>query len=320
VVSFFYWYIACKTEQVIKRKAFWRESGEGNMVLATFCFAVMGVLTRQLGERYPSVELVFFRNLTGFLLVLVSVIRRPLVQEGGRTGLLVFRGFIGATSLFAFYYCLTQMQLALANTYNLTYPLFIGLLSALFLRRFISFGQLSMLLLGFAGVLLIFRPDLDYPLKLHLIGLYSGIGTSLGYLSIAGLSRFYDQRAILLSFLTGGLILSGISVGLSPFFQDPALDFLLAPFVWPTGLDWLPLLAMAVIALVGQTFVTRAFSLGKPAVVGTLNFLQIPLAWIGGLILGDAAYDAYTLLGIIFVLSSGVGITLLSSSGEKESA
>lgn len=275
----------------------------------------MGAITKLLGNRYPSVELVFFRNLIGLSIILISVVNKPLIQIGGKTKLLIFRGTIGATSLFAFYYCLTKMQLAVANTYNLTYPLFIGFLSVFILKKLLSFKQWMAIILGFAGVLFIFRPDMNYPLKYHLIGLYSGIGTSMGYLSIHYLGKFYDRRSILLSFLTGGLILSCLSFFISLFYENKSFDFFLSPFIVPQGFDWVLILFMAVIALIGQSFVTKAFSLGKPAVMGTLNFLQIPFSWLAGLYLGDSNYNLYTYFGIFLVLLSGIWMSQLSNKG-----
>jgi drug/metabolite transporter (DMT)-like permease len=290
-----------------------KDSGELNMVLATLSFALMGAITKLLGNRYPSVELVFFRNLGGLLLLLISIYRRPLVQTGGKTKLLLFRGTIGATSLFAFYYCLTKMQLAVANTYNLTYPLFLGFLTVFLLKKELLPKQWVAIFMGFAGILFIFRPDMNYPLKYHLIGLYSGIGTSLGYLSIHYLGKYYDHRTILLSFLVGGLALSGLSFVVSLLYVNPSFDFFLSPFILPRGVDWVLICLMSVIALLGQSFVTKAFSLGKPAVMGTLNFLQIPFSWLAGRFLGDINYNLYTYLGIFFVLISGVWMTRLSN-------
>ncbi len=292
-----------------------KESGALNMVLATLSFALMGAITKLLGNRYPSVELVFFRNLIGLMIILISIKNRPLIQIGGKTGLLLFRGTIGATSLFAFYYCLTKMQLAVANTYNLTYPLFIGFLSVFILKKILTIKQWIAIFIGFAGVLFIFRPDMNYPVKYHLIGLYSGLGTSMGYLSIHYLGKFYDRRSILLSFLLGGFIFSCISFLLSFFYENKDFDFFLSPFIIPKGFDWILILFMAVIALIGQSFVTKAFSLGKPAVMGTLNFLQIPFSWLAGLYLGDSNYNLSTYIGIFLVLFSGVWISQLSNKG-----
>ncbi|NBU35789.1 MAG: DMT family transporter [Bacteroidetes bacterium] len=285
------------------------------MVLATLSFALMGAITKWLGDRYSSVELVFFRNLIGLIIIVISIINKPLVQIGGRFKLLVFRGTIGATSLFAFYYCLTKMQLAVANTYNLTYPLFIGFLSFFIFKKSLTFKEWLAIITGFAGVLFIFRPDMNYPLKYHLIGLYSGLGTSLGYLSIHYLGKFYDRRSILLSFLTGGLVLSCLSFLISFFYENAAFDFFLSPFIVPQGFDWILILLMAVIALIGQTFVTKAFSIGKPAVMGTLNFLQIPFSWLAGLYLGDSNFNLYTYIGILMVLFSGIWMSQRSNKG-----
>lgn len=284
------------------------------MVLATLSFAIMGALTKLLGNRYPSVELVFFRNFIGLIIILLSIYHKPVIQIGGKITLLLFRGTIGATSLFAFYYCLTKMQLAVANTYNLTYPLFIGFFSVVLLKTPLSWKQWLSILLGFAGVLFIFRPDMNYPVKYHLVGLYSGVGTSLGYLSIHYLGKYYERRTILVSFLAGGLILSCFSFLVSAFYKNPSYDFFLASFIMPQGYDWLLILCMAVIALIGQSFVTNAFSLGKPAVMGTLNFLQIPFSWIAGMMLGDANYNLYTYIGIFLVLLSGIWMSQLSNN------
>jgi drug/metabolite transporter (DMT)-like permease len=71
---------------------------------------------------------------------------------------------------------------------------------------------------------------------------------------------------------------------------------------------------MSVIALIGQSFVTNAFSLGQPAVMGTLNFLQIPFSWIAGIMLGDANYNLYTYIGIFLVLLSGIWMSQLSNN------
>jgi drug/metabolite transporter (DMT)-like permease len=155
---------------------------------------------------------------------------------------------------------------------------------------------------------------MNYSVKYHLVGLYSGVGTSLGYLSIHYLGKYYDRRTILLSFLAGGLILSCFSFLVSAFYQNPSYDFFLASFIMPQGYDWLLILCMSVIALIGQSFVTNAFSLGKPAVMGTLNFLQIPFSWIAGMMLGDANYNLYTYIGIFLVLLSGIWMSQLSNN------
>ncbi len=291
----------------------YKESGIANMLLGALCLATMGAITKILGKTFSSVELVFFRNVIGTLILCVTFFIKPVQQVGGRPLLLIFRGFIGTSALFAFYYCLTKLQLAVANTYNLTYPIFIGLISVLVLRKHLAAVQWIGIIVGFIGVLFVFRPDINFPLKLHLIGLFSGLGTAIGYLTVNELSKIYDRRIIVLSFLLTGLFLSLTSMAIGLYYQNPDLDFVLAPFFVPAGKEWAMLIAMGVIALLGQTFITRAFTFGKPSIVGPINFMQIPFAMIYGLLLGDFFPTIYSAIGIMLILGSGILITVYSN-------
>ena len=288
------------------------ENGVINMLIGALCLASMGAITKTLGKQFSSVELVFFRNLIGTTILAITFIAKPVKQTGGQFGMLAFRGVIGTLSLFAFYYCLTKLQLAVANTYNLTYPIFLGIISGLIFKKKLRTIQWLGILFGFAGVLLIFRPDLTFPIKFHLIGLFTGFGTAVGYTMINRLSGIYERRIVVLSFLLSGLILSLISMLVGLYYQNPDLDFILAPFIFPAGNNWMWILLMGIIALLGQTFITRAFSFGKPNVVGPVNFMQIPFAMVYGVILGDVFLDAISYIGILLIIGSGILMIIFS--------
>ncbi|MBN8587278.1 MAG: DMT family transporter [Rhodothermia bacterium] len=284
-------------------------NGIFNMTLAAFSFALMGASAKWLGNRLPSVELMFFRNIIGVMLIGATLFRVPLRQKGGKPGLLIFRGIIGTMALFGFFYNLTHIPLAEANTYNLTYPIFIGLISATVLRNGVTLRQWLHIALGFIGILLIFRPNLDISFKNHLLGLWSGLGAAIAYLAINQLRHYYDHRATVLSFMVSGIILPLIGTAAGRIWPNATLDFLMSPFVWPVGQEWLFIACLGLAAMMGQIFVTRALSLGNPAVVGPINYLQIPFAILLGLFMGDAFPDNYTLLGIGLVILSGILIT-----------
>ena len=288
------------------------------MALAALSFALMGASAKWLGNRLPSVELMFFRNIIGVTIISATMLRSPLHQTGGKPRLLVFRGVIGTLALFGFFYNLTHIRLAEANTYNLTYPIFIGLISALFLGTKVTLRQWIYILLGFIGILFIFRPNLDISLKNHLLGLWSGLGAAIAYLSINQLRHYYDHRATVLSFMISGIVLPVIGTSIGRIWPIPALDFLTAPFIWPLGQEWVFLLFLGLSAMMGQIFVTRALSLGNPAVVGPINYLQIPFAIILGLFMGDALPDALTLFGIGLIVFSGILITAHSFAAPKK--
>lgn len=291
----------------------WAQNGIVNMLAAAAFFALMAGAARFLGHHFPSVELMFFRNVVGVFILFASFRIRPIQQTGGKTGLLIFRGLIGTMALFGFFYNVTHVQIAIATTYNLTYPIFIAFISATILRIRVPAAQWLAILIGFGGILFIFRPDVEIPLKNHLLGLWSGFGAGLAYLAINRLGQYYDTRVTVLSFMVSGLILPVIGTSIGHLWYHPQLDFLLAPFVWPLGWDWFWLGMLGIFAMMGQIFVTRALSFGKPTVVGPINYMQIPFSILISVPLGDAFPDIWVLLGIGLVISSGVLITATHS-------
>ena len=66
------------------------------MLISAFSFALMGAFTKILvDDGIPSIEIVFFRNLMGFT-ILMFVMHKYIPQIiGKKFGLLVFRGLIG---------------------------------------------------------------------------------------------------------------------------------------------------------------------------------------------------------------------------------
>ncbi len=281
-------------------------SGIAVMFLAAFLQATMTAITKGLAHDYPSTQMIFFRSVVGILLIAFSFLLKPAKQSGGMLSTLLWRGCFGGISLLAFFYCITKIQLAFANTYNLTYPIFMGLILGLFYRRKLQTVQWVAILSGFLGIIFIFRPELGITWMYHILGLC----TAAGYLSIHRLGGVYDHRVVVLSFLSFSLGLVVIGLILQPWLKGDAWSFLTAPLRWPNGWGWFWLILLGLIAYYGQLMITRAYSLEDPAVVGTINFMQIPFALGWGITLGDGWPDAFGLLGILIIMASGILITL----------
>jgi drug/metabolite transporter (DMT)-like permease len=177
---------------MLKSKNINSNNGLWFMLVAAFCFSISGACTKVLGQRLSSIELVFFRNIIGVVFVLWSVFRRPLVQEGGKLSLLIFRGIIGTLALFTFFYSITKIGLAEAITYQQSYPIFLAVFSFYFFKEKLELKEWIYVLIGFFGICLIFIPQFKINLlsvKYHSFGLLNAIMTALAYLSISGLSK-----------------------------------------------------------------------------------------------------------------------------------
>ena len=73
------------------------------MLIASFTFAIMGAFAKLASESMSSLEVVFFRNIAGVVLIGLAVLKKPMQHQGGKPLLLFFRGFMGFVALLAFF-------------------------------------------------------------------------------------------------------------------------------------------------------------------------------------------------------------------------
>jgi drug/metabolite transporter (DMT)-like permease len=288
------------------------------MLIASFSFAMVGACTRILRDSISSVEIVFFRNVIGVVFIGYSVFKRPLIQIGGKPFLLVFRGVIGTIALYTFFYSITKIGLAEAITYQQTYPIFIAVFSIFIAGEGLRRNEWLAVLLGFAGICFIFIPQMSggsLNTRSHVIGIANAILTGFAYMSIRGLSSYYDARSIVLSFMISGIILPIISMGIGQYYDFPSIDFLVASYVSPHGFDWFWIVVLGIAAMIGQIYLTKAFSYGKAGTVSAVGFSNIVFSVIFGLFLGDPRPSTLAFLGIGFVIISGI---IISYQSKKE--
>ncbi len=281
------------------------------MLLASFSFAFMGGFAKVVSQTLPGVEVTFFRNVFGVVLIGYAIYKSPLKQVGGKPFLLFFRGLMGFMALLAYFYIIAYMPLGEVVTYNKTSPIFVAIFAYLFLGERLNGWSIFAILLGFLGIVLIAQPFGGTFDKYDLLGIFSGLGAALAYTSIRELRRYYDTRAIVMSFMGVGTIAPLLLMLITPYIDAPkALDFMFSPFVMPEGKIWLYLILMGLFATLSQYLMTKAYEYTKAGIVGTISYTNIVFALIIGVILGDALPDLLTSLGIVLVISSGLIVAL----------
>jgi len=276
------------------------------MLIASFTFAIMGAFAKLASQTVSSIEVVFFRNLAGVLLVGFAVYKKPLQQVGGKPFLLFFRGFMGFVALLAFFYNIAHISLGDAMTYSKTSPIFTAIFAFLFLREKLSYKGWIAIFVGFIGIVFITQPSGLGFSKYDLLGIFSGVGAALAYTSVRELKSYYDTRAIVLSFMITGTVGPLVIFALSPYINAPELDFLLSEFVMPHGIVWFYLLAMGVFATISQVLMTKAYGETKAGIVGAVSYTNILFSIIVGVILGDALPSLGTSFGILLIVLAGI--------------
>jgi drug/metabolite transporter (DMT)-like permease len=280
------------------------------MLLAAMGFSIMGGSAKMLKDSFNAGQLVFYRNAVGLAFLAVSFARRRPVNRGGRLSWLAFRGIMGTIALYTLLFCILNMPLGTAMTYNLTSAMFIALFSFLFFREYHGGWVLFAVVLGFLGMLFIYKPNMHLPVHYHLAGLISGITSALAYMTVGRIAAYYDPRVIVFSFLFFGLAVPSLSMLLQYVTGWPVDGLFMISWRSPTGEEWVFILMMGLAALFGQYFVTRAYGADKAGIVSAISYANIIFSTAIGIMLGDNFPDILSITGICCIIGSGLVISL----------
>jgi drug/metabolite transporter (DMT)-like permease len=281
-------------------------SGVKYMLLASFIFAIMGAFAKLASEHMSSLEVVFFRNIFGIVLIGYTVYKNPMTHKGGKPFLLLFRGLMGFFALLAYFYNIANIPLGDAVTFSKTAPIFTAVFAWLFLNEKLSFSAWFAVFMGFGGILLITQPSGIGFTKYDVLGIFSGVGAALAYTSIRELRNYYDTRAIVLSFTLVGTIGPVILFILSKYFYMSELDFMMGEFVMPRGVVWIYVISLGVLGTLSQYYMTKAYGETKAGIVGAVSYTNIVFAILVGLLLGDSLPNFITTCGIILIIFAGI--------------
>jgi drug/metabolite transporter (DMT)-like permease len=277
------------------------------MVVATLLFAGMHAAIRHVTQHLSGVEVAFFRNLFGLVVIVPLLVRfGPRLFHTEKFSLHMLRALINAVSMVAFFIGLSMTPLARATAIAFTAPLFTALLSALFLGEVFRWRRWSAIIVGFIGALVILRPGLDVVDTGSLLVLFSSLLWAMAMIDIKVLART-ESSATITAYVT---------VLMTPLTLVPAL------FYWQTPSPelWVWLIFIGVIGTMGQFIVTEAIKLADMTVLMPFDFLKLVWAAFLGLILFAEVPDALTWLGAAIVFASSFYIIWREAKLRREKA
>jgi drug/metabolite transporter (DMT)-like permease len=200
---------------------------------------------------------------------------------------------VGLASMALGFASLRYLPLAEATTISFAMPFFAIILSALFLEEKVGAHRWSAVLLGFAGVVIVMRPETSHLPAVGLgLALGSALATAVAAITIRQMGRTEGTQTIVLWF---GLTTLAAACLFMPFYAQ-AHD----------GLTWLILFAIGSFGGVGQIFLTA--SLRHAAVSTVVPFDYLQLLWaavLGWLIFADRPHDT-TWMGAVLIIASGL--------------
>ncbi len=134
------------------------------MLISMACFASMTAIVRLLSASMHTTEIVFLRNVVSLAIVVAwKIMLHQDVPRFTTTRLKghFWRASIGILAMETWFYSLTIMPLTLATALSFTTPIFSTIFAILFLREKAGVRRWAGIAAGFAGMLIILRPDMQ---------------------------------------------------------------------------------------------------------------------------------------------------------------
>jgi drug/metabolite transporter (DMT)-like permease len=260
---------------------------------AAVFWASMPIIVRYLEGRVPSWDISFYRALVALIIgagpmfILKGRNFASLLPRRDLFGGYLFRGIVIFISQAIYYYALMHMPLADATVLNATVPIFSALMAIFLLKERVGPDRWALIMLGFAGVVVIIRPGYQQvPIEALL---------ALGSAVLFALASILNKRLVKIE--------SGMSIvyGTNFFVAVCGLPVVLLWGVVPGWADLAIVSLIGVAGVIAQYCISRALSYGEVSYTAPFEFLRVPLV----------AFAAWMLFDQVPPLIFGVGAVMI---------
>ncbi|WP_028111582.1 DMT family transporter [Ferrimonas kyonanensis] len=269
--------------------------GIGLALLSTALFVVVGVLVRVLSEQTMGVlQILFVRQLVLMTLLAPAMLNAlDSLLTPRHLGLHVARIGGAFTALSLGFLTLGHLPLANATALGFTQVLFVALIARLWLKEAVSRHRWLTLLIGFAGVMLVVKPDFEGTALVYTAtGLAGAIGAAVAVVCVRRIAQT-EPRLTLLAY-------QAVFVGLL------ALIPALLQWQWPTPAQWMMLLGVGLLSSLAQWLGVSAYKLAPANVIANVEYAKILYAMAFGYWWFSEQPDTPALLGAGLILSSAL--------------
>ena len=274
------------------------------MIGAMFSFSLMAVSGRELATNLNTFEIMLFRSMIGFLIVLaIGYFAKTLAEiKRDRLGLHLFRNLAHFSGQNLWFLAVASIPFSQLFALEFSTPVWVALLAPLFLGEVLTKQRLLAVILGFAGVLIVARPDInqfDFAIVAAVACAICFAGSMMATKSLTS-----DQSITCILFW---LTLMQLAMGLVATVFTGTITF-------PEGINIFWIVIVGIGGLTAHFCITNALALAPAIVVIPLDFMRLPLISVIGFLAYGEAFELPILVGagVIFIA------ILLNLKAEKQ--
>ena len=274
------------------------------MIGAMFSFSLMAVSGRELATNLNTFEIMLFRSIIGFLIVLaIGYFAKTLAEiKRDRLGLHLFRNLAHFSGQNLWFLAVASIPFSQLFALEFSTPVWVALLAPLFLGEVLTKQRVLAVILGFAGVLIVARPDInqfDFAIVAAVACAICFAGSMMATKSLTS-----DQSITCILFW---LTLMQLAMGLVATVFTGTITF-------PEGINIFWIVIVGIGGLTAHFCITNALALAPAIVVIPLDFMRLPLISVIGFLAYGEAFELPILVGagVIFIA------ILLNLKAEKQ--
>ena len=274
------------------------------MIGAMFSFSLMAVSGRELSTSLNTFEIMLFRSIIGFLIVLVIGYFAGTLFEikRGRLGLHFFRNLAHFSGQNLWFLAVASIPFSQLFALEFSTPVWVALLAPLFLGEVLTKQRALTVILGFAGVLIVARPDIN---QFDFAIIAAGACAICFAGSMMATKKLTSDQSI--TCILFWLTLMQLAMGLVATVFTGTITF-------PEGINILWIVIVGIGGLTAHFCITNALALAPAIVVIPLDFMRLPLISVIGFLAYGEAFELPILVGagVIFIA------ILLNLKAEKQ--
>ena len=263
------------------------------MIGAMFSFSLMAVSGRELATSLNTFEIMLFRSIIGFLIVLViGYFARTLFEiKRGRLGLHFFRNLAHFSGQNLWFLAVASIPFSQLFALEFSTPVWVALLAPLFLGEVLTKQRALAVILGFAGVLIVARPDINQFDFAIIAAVACAICFAGSMMATKELTN--DQSITCILFW---LTLMQLAMGL-------VATVFMGTITFPEGVNIIWIMIVGIGGLTAHFCITNALTLAPAIVVIPLDFMRLPLISVIGFLAYGEAFELPILFGagVIFI-------------------
>ena len=274
------------------------------MIGAMLSFSLMAVSGRELANSLNTFEIMLYRSLIGFLIVLVIGYFAKTLGEikGDRLGLHLFRNFAHFSGQNLWFLAVAFIPFSQLFALEFSTPVWVALLAPLFLGEALTRQRGLAIIMGFAGVLIVARPDInqfDFAIVAAVTCAICFAGSMMATKKLTN-----DQSITCILFW---LTLMQLAMGLL------ATAFI-GTVTFPEGINIIWIVIVGVGGLTAHFCITNALALAPAIIVVPLDFMRLPLISVIGFLAYGEAFELPILLGAVTIFIA----IILNLKAEKQ--